>query len=197
MNSQPLCLFMYFSPHIPQNYIFFCFQKMIFSNVSELDCDCPKNVFFLPVEWNHFDFLQIRKSPEIRQWIHSGFPSAGVVKPSKETRPHSASGSFAHYHVLIACSMVQRVMWVHWSTKTHAISPSKRCLAMLHKAHLICITLALWCGIAYYINSCNLSNNFGSDLLHYQHNGGSSNTAITHLQFFPLFLYEKLQQQIN
>lgn len=124
------------------------------------------------------------------------FPSTALVRTLKEARLHSASGSFAHYRVLIACSMVQCVMWVHWSTKTHAISPSKRCLAMLHKAHLICITLALWCGIAYYINSCNLSNNFGSDLLHCQHHSRSNATA-THLHFLPLFFYEKLQRQIN
>lgn len=142
-------------------------------------------------------FFKWRKLLDIHQWIFPCFPSAGVEKALKETRIHSASGGFAHYHVLIACSMVRRVMWVHWSTKTHAISPSKRCLAMLHKAHLICITLALWCGIAYYINSCNLSNNFGSDLPHYQNHCRSSTTTSTRLQFFPLLLYEKLQRQIN
>lgn len=109
----------------------------------------------------------------------------------------SVSGGLSHYHVLIACSMVQYVLRVHQSTKTHAISLSKCCLAMLHKAHLICITLALWCSIAYYINNCNLSNSFGSDLLHDQHrssnssrSSSSSNTG-TRLQFFPLSLYEK------
>lgn len=185
------------SLQFPPNYIFFAAKNDIFKYIWALQStvDALKYIF-LPGKWKYFNFLPKEKRRRSFS-VFLCFPSAGVVKTLKEMRLHSASGSFAHYHVLIACSMVQCVMRVHWSTKTHAISPSKRCLAMLHKAHLICITLALWCGIAYYINSCNLSNNFGSDLLHYQRHS-SSNATVARLQFFPLFLYEMLlQRQIN
>lgn len=145
---------------------------MIFSNLF-----FPNSAFW-STEWSETDFRYIYLFPCV--------PSACVLKTLKKMRPHPASGFSAHYRVLIACSMVQRVMWVHWSTKTHAISPSKRCLAVLHKAYLICITLALWCGIAYHINSCNLSHYFGSDLLHYQQSCSSSNATIAHPQLAPL-----------
>lgn len=154
--------------------------------------------FIVHKGWKH-NFLPINRLTGI-YWSnfceYPRFPSPGVVETLKEMGSHLASCILTHYHVLIACSMERHFMWVHWSTKAHVISPSKRCLAMPHKAHLICITLALWCGIAYYTNSSNLSNNFGSDLLHYQHRSSRSSTG-AHLHFSPPSLHEKLQQQID
>lgn len=102
--------------------------------------DCPKMYFPYPCNENIIDIVQIKIFFCVSQCFPSSRSCANLDGNEAASSNPAASPIIMS---LIACSMVQCVMWVHWSTKTHAISPSKRCLAMLHKAHLICITLAL------------------------------------------------------